>query len=330
MPLLKDGKPFELLLDIVEKYQVKRTYMVPESVCIWNPERKKIEVPNSWHVSTLFNGFDETGKKTTWRYYETERWDDTQKKQIYLPETFVIDGPLGFTTLGENNYDLHYFLELHPENAQNPKREKHYVNVGARFRVRDLSSSGRLFFRNADRMKHLFDRIMPDRKHSWDENELIRAMETIVTDRPPIQIPFDLLNYVEYKDIVEKCKDRKIPANREKIADLKEGMSGALFNFAQNNTAYCYELFIIRERQNFIGVLDKLISDPSIGVKFDEVTRQLTNDNTKIAANKIILTIPSDKEYEKYNWKEAIAKMCESDKKLKNMIYNLAGIQSDF
>lgn len=325
MPLLKDGQPFELLEEVREKYQSKRIYMVPESVVRINPETKKLEVPNSWSIGCSFQGVDDTGKKTTWRYYTHEQWDENSKKMIYFPEYFVINGPLGFETVAASEYDLHYYLEIHKENEQNPKRQKYYSAVEPRFRTKDLSSQGRLHYRNADRMKHLFDRIMPDCRNSWDYDQLVRAMEAIVTDRQIQKIPYDILNYPEYKEMAEKHKDKKIPHNRKTLADIEEGMRGALYTFAAANTSYCYELWILGERLKFITLLDRITTDPNIGVTYDATTRQLLNTKTQVANNKVILTIPNEKDDNKYTWKEWIAKECQTDRKLADKIYALAG-----
>jgi len=327
MPIEKDGEPFELLSENVTKYSTSRTYMVPENVCKRNQETGRIEVPNSWHVDLDFEVREANGKKTRYRYYDTKTWDEATKRWIYLPTHFVIHGPLGLEVLPERDYEKHFILEVHPENEQNPAREKYYKNITPRFRTRDLASQGRLQYRRADRMNHLNDRIMPSKKHTWNYLELVRAMETVVIDRTIGQIPYDLLNYNEYKEALAKKEADNTLENRTLVNGIEEGMRGTLYAFATQHTDYCYELWILGERLKFMQIIDKLLTDKTLGIKYDETTRQLRNENAKIEVNKVILTVPADKELGALSWKEWIAKECQTDRKLAMKLYDLSGLE---
>ncbi len=201
--LLVNGKQFEIPREEAERYSRDIIYHVPQDVVKRDDRNNRLAIPASWGVENSYRMYDpKTKKYDSVVYYESSFFDESRKRDVYAPSHLVI-GPTGFIKILSTDAERNWFYMNHPANQQNALRKlspNPYSKIKAQFWTHDPNEKAQ---RRAERTKYLYqilNHVQADLPASWKWGELQNACEVINQEAGVKPLPYDLINYKDFKE----------------------------------------------------------------------------------------------------------------------------------
>lgn len=325
MPLLLDGEEFSL--DELARNQLNRdvTYMLPKSAVSRSRTNGKVEINNGVGIPAAYRMIytDPIMKKqreVEVRYYETARWDDTLRKNVYMPDNVMIEGSTGGNgklIVGKYQQELNWFLQNHP-GLQDGTQRKNYPRYPILFRMLDKGKESRSSIQLYGIKREVMEFVDPNSKTAWGYEKLIAACETLSNDGNFASIPAganlyvtnEIHNYREYK---------MIPANdTEAREDAENIMRAALMRLIEAFPEYAKDRLLDSQDRVLNEIVLRVGMTEITGVKYD-AANSVWVENYGTPEQKVLMKVAKNQDANR-----ALFLECKKDYKFKAKMHELA------
>lgn len=312
MALLVDGKPFRLDDLAIKEFARNYTYIVPKTAVRRRPDNGLLEVANGVGIPTDYRMVDKvTGREMTVRYYETSYWDDTARKDVYMPSNIMIDNT-GKIMISSVQAELNWFLNNHPGLENSPQR-KNYPRYPILFRLLNKPKAAENKLELFRLRKELSEYIDPDSKKAWKYDQLVAACELLCNDKEFASIPNGLImpkDILSYQEMAQE-RDEKVREGNEMI------MRSALLGLIDAYPEYTKDRLVNSIERRIMLLINKVDQYDITGVRFDLKSKKwIETDGDKAVP---FLAVPENVEPKKHLLRE-----CKKDPKLLAKIEEIA------
>ncbi len=314
MALLVDGKPFRLDDLAIKDYSRTYTYIFPKSAVRRRPDNGVIEAATGYGIPTEYRMVDPTTKREiTVRYYESARWDDTVRKDVYSPDNILMENT-GKMIVSQIQAELNWFLNNHPGLEDGPQR-KFFPRYPVLFRLLNKPKDAD---RRLDRFRirrELSEFIDTESKKSWKFDQLIAACEVLTSDNDIGSIPTGMMLP---KDI-QTYRDMSNERDPDIIKGYESVLRAALLELIDNYPEYAKDRLVLSVDRRIMMLINRADRYELTGVRYDSKIRKWVEQEGD--KNVPFLGVPDNSDHKKHLLKE-----CKKDPKLLEKIERYANL----